>query len=205
LAHIPNGAATEYIVPLSKREARKRFDLPEDAPIVVAVSNGDMCREMRIFGEVLRQAPKSVFLLVGNVARPAWELAEQLAIDHRISRMGWVSDEDYPWVLGCADVCICPLEDSLNDRARWPTKILDFLTAGRATVTNPVGEVEALFRKSDVGVLAGHSDEEFAGEIVALFRAPERRFFLGEIARKVMVEEWDWRVRGAQIAGMMVA
>jgi glycosyltransferase involved in cell wall biosynthesis len=154
---------------------------------------------------VLRRAPKSVFLLVGNVARPAWELAEQLAIDHLIRRMGWVSDEDYPWVLGCADVCICPLEDSLNDRARWPTKILDFLTAGRATVTNPVGEVEALFRKSDVGVLAGYSEEEFAGEIVALFHAPERRRFLGEIARKVMVQEWDWRVRGSQIAGMMVA
>ncbi|HXE35254.1 MAG TPA: glycosyltransferase, partial [Verrucomicrobiae bacterium] len=153
----------------------------------------------------LRRAPKSVFLLIGNVARPAWELAEQLAIEDRIGRMGWVSDEDYPWILGCADVCICPLEDSLNDRARWPTKILDFLTAGRATVTNPVGEVGTLFCKSDVGVLAGYTDKEFAAEVVALFHAPDRRQFLGETARKVMVQQWDWRVRGPLIVGMMVA
>jgi hypothetical protein len=93
----------------------------------------------------------------------------------------------------------------LNDRARWPTKILDFLTAGRATVTNPVGEVGMLFRKSDVGVLAGYSDEEFAAEIVGLFHAPDRRRFLGETAREVMVQEWDWRVRGPKIAGMMVS
>jgi glycosyltransferase involved in cell wall biosynthesis len=205
LAHIPNGAPTEYITPKNRRAARERFRLPEDSPIIVAVSNGDMCREMRIFGEVLRRAPKSVLLLIGNVAPPAWELAEQLAIEDRIGRMGWVSDEDYPWILGCADVCICPLEDSLNDRARWPTKILDFLTAGRATVTNPVGEVGRLFCKSDVGVLAGYSDKEFAAEVLALFHAPDRRQFLGETARKVMVQQWDWRVRGPQIAGMMVA
>ena len=42
---------------------------------------------------------------------------------------------------------------------------------GGATVTNAVGEVETLFRKSDVGVLAGFSDEEFAAEIVALVHA----------------------------------
>ncbi len=205
VAYIPNGAPTDYIFPRDRKEARKRFRMPEDAPIVVAVSNGDMCREMRIFAEVLRQIPTAMFLMVGRISKAALALAERLAIDDRLARTGWVSDEDYPWVLGCADVCTCPLEDSLNDRARWPTKILDFLSAGRATVTNPVGEVETLFRKSDVGVLAGNSDEEFAGEIVSLFHQPERRHFLGEIARNVMVHEWDWSVRGRQIAGMMVA
>jgi glycosyltransferase involved in cell wall biosynthesis len=203
LAYIPNGAPTEYIQAKNREEARKRFRLPEDGPVVVAVRNGNMCREMRIFAEVLRQAPQAVFLLIGQMTRAACELAERLAIEHRICRMGWVSDEDYPWVLACADVCICPLEENLNDRARWPTKILDFLSAGRATVTNAVGEVEALFRKSEVGVLAGSPDQEFAAEIVALLHAPDRRQFLGELARKVMVQEWDWSVRGPQIAAML--
>ncbi len=203
VVHIPNGAPTDYILPRNRKEARERFGLREDLPILAAVSNGDMCREVRIFAQVLRQAPKALFLMVGNVSRSACELAERLAVDDRITRMGWVSDEDYPWVLGCADICICPLEDGLNDSARWPTKVLDFLTAGRATITTPVGEVEMLFRKSGVGVLAGHSDEAFAAEIVALLRAHDRRHFLGDIARKVMVHEWDWRVRGVQIAALV--
>jgi glycosyltransferase involved in cell wall biosynthesis len=205
VVYIPNGAPTDYILPQSRKVARARFRLPEDSPIVVAVSNGNMCREVRIFSEVLRRTPQAIFLMIGNISKPALALADRLAIDHRIATTGWVSDEEYPWVLGCADVCICPLEDGLNDRARWPTKILDFLTAGRPTVTTPVGEVETLFRKSEVGVLAGNSDEEFAGEIFALLQAPDRRHFLGQIARKVMVQEWDWRVRGPQIAGMMAA
>ncbi|HKV25371.1 MAG TPA: glycosyltransferase [Candidatus Acidoferrum sp.] len=205
VVHIPNGAPTDYIFPLDKKDARARFRLPLDAPVLVAVSNGSMCREVRIFCEVLRQAPKAVFLMVGNISRQALVLAEHLEIRERIAATGRVSDEDYPWALGCADVCICPLEDGLNDRARWPAKILDFLTAGRATVTNAVGEVERLFRQSDVGVLAGHSDQEFAGEIFELFQAPDRRKCLGELARKVMVDEWDWRIRGPQIAALVCA
>lgn len=203
IAHIPQGAPTDYILPRDREKSLERFRVPHDAPVIVAVSNGHMCREMRIFHEVLRRVPKAIFLIVGGVSAAALALAEKLALDDHVARAGWVTDENYPWALGCADVCICPLEDALNDRARWPGKILDFLAAGRATVTNPVGEVERLFRKSQVGVLANHSDEEFAQQIVSLLRAPDRRQFLGEMARSVMVQEWDWRVRGPQIAGMM--
>lgn len=200
---VPEGAQTDYIRPLARAEALRRFRIPEDACVVVAVSNGTMCREMRIFREVLREAPNAIFLWIGNVSRAALALAEHLAITDRIAPTGWITDEAYPWALGCADVCICPLLDGLNDRARWPSKILDFLAAGRATVTNPVGEVEPLFRGNEVGVLADHSDEGFAHQIVSLFRDSGRRRFLGELARNVMVQEWDWQVRGPQIAGLL--
>jgi glycosyltransferase involved in cell wall biosynthesis len=205
VSFIPNGAPTDYIVPQDSTATRRHFRLPEGAPILLAVRNGDMCREVRIFGEVLRQIPQAVLVMVGEIPQAALALAERLSVKDRIARTGRVSDEEYPLILSCGDVCMCPLEDSLNDRARWPTKILDFLTAGRATVTNAVGEVEALFRKRKVGVLAGHSDEEFAGEIVELWRGTERRRFLGELARKVMVAEWDWRIRGREIAGLVAA
>lgn len=203
IAFIPHGAPTDYIVPRNREHALERFGVPQDSPVLVAVSNGDMCREVRIFHEVLRQVPKAIFLLIGRISRIALALAEELALDDRLLQAGWVSDENYPWALGCADVCICPLKDGLNDRARWPGKILDFLAAGRATVTNPVGEVASLFRKSEIGVLAEHSSEAFAQQVVSLLRAPDRRQFLGDTARRVMVEEWDWRVRGPQIAGMV--
>jgi glycosyltransferase involved in cell wall biosynthesis len=205
VVYVPNGAPTDYIVPRNRLEARRRFGIPENSPTLLAVRNGDMCREMRIFREVLRAVPQALFLVIGSISQAALALAEELAISDRLVRTGWVSDEDYPWALACADVCACPLEDGLNDRARWPAKILDFLAAGRATVTNPVGEVARLFRSSEVGVLAEHAHEAFAEQIVSLFRAPARRHFLGEVARSVMVQEWDWRVRGPLIAGMMAS
>jgi len=201
--HVPEGAATDYITPFDQSDARRQFRLPQKAPIVVAVRNGDMCRHVRIFREVVRQVPEALFLMVGRESRPALDLAEHLGIADRVKSTGWVSDEAYPRCLACSDVCFYPLEEGQRDSARWPAKILDYLAAGRPVVTNSVGEVEGLFRQREVGVLTPQPDEEFAEAIVALLREPERRRFLGGQARKVMVEEWDWRVRGAQIAGLV--
>lgn len=203
IVQISEGAATDYIVPFCQRQARESVKLPLDVPILLQVRNGDMCREIRIFREVLRKVPNALFLMVGSPSRSALELAERLDISSRVYCTGWVSDEDYPVYLACADVCFCPLELSLCDQARWPAKILDYLSAGRATVTNPIGEVTDLFRRREVGVLAGHGDDEFAGELAALVLDLDRRQFLGTTARKTMVEEWDWHVRGRQIASML--
>jgi glycosyltransferase involved in cell wall biosynthesis len=205
VVHIPEGAATDYIVPLERRQAREQMKVPRDIPIVLAVRNDDSCREVRIFYHVLQQFPKARLLLVGSKPPAALALAERLGISGQILQTGWVSDDDYPFYLACADVCICPLEAGRNDAARWPAKILDFLSAGRATVTNAVGEVALLFGKSEIGLLAEHASEEFSGVIVELLRDEDRRNFLGRMARQVMVEEWDWRTRGQQITGMMAA
>ena len=121
----------------------------------------------------------------------------------RVVATGWVSDADYPRYLACADVCFLPLRDSLNDRARWPAKIHDYLSSGRATVTNDVGDLGPLFRKHEIGLLAGQADSELAEAIVTLFRDTDRRQYLGSRARELMVWEWDWQVRGRQIARIM--
>ncbi|HXR32527.1 MAG TPA: glycosyltransferase [Verrucomicrobiae bacterium] len=203
IVHLPEGAATDYILPMDRKSARAQMKMPEDAPILLAVRNGDSCREVRVLGEVLRRIPGAFLLLVGSESTAALQLAERLGISSQLISSGWVSDENYPQLLSCADVCICPLEEERNNQARWPAKILDFLASGCATVTNAVGEVETLFRKSQVGVLAEHGDAEFAQEVADLLLDEPRRRSLGEAARRVMVAEWDWRVRGAAIVELV--
>jgi hypothetical protein len=101
--------------------------------------------------------------------------------------------------LGSADVCICPLEDATNDRARWPAKILDFCSAARPVVTNDVGEVGELFRAQTIGVLAPHDDAGFADAIGALLDNLSVASELGERGRSVMVGDWDWTCRGPAV------
>ena len=95
------------------------------------------------------------------------------------------------------------LDDELGNRARWPAKILDYLSAGRAVVTNDVGEAGELFREREVGVLSGPSEEEMADGIVPLLENPTAARSLAESARRVMVQEWDWKLRGDGIASVV--
>jgi glycosyltransferase involved in cell wall biosynthesis len=200
---IPEGAATDYIVPQGLEGARRQLNIPAGLPLVVVIRNGDMCREVEAFREVLRHVPDAVLMMVGNTSTSALALAERLGILSRVLNTGWVSDADYPQYLACADVCFCPLEGGRNDRARWPAKILDFLSAGRATVTNPVGEVARLFRNHEIGVLAGQSATEMGRAIATLIEKPELRRHLGLASRQLMLSEWDWQFRGPQIAALL--
>jgi glycosyltransferase involved in cell wall biosynthesis len=96
-------------------------------------------------------------------------------------------------------VCFCPLDDNLKDHARWPAKILDFLAAGRATVTNDIGEAGSLFRQHPIGMLSQPGDEAFAESINSLLMDQSLRNYYAINARRLMEEEWDFRVLGKSI------
>jgi glycosyltransferase involved in cell wall biosynthesis len=199
ICHIPAAAASDYIQPFPKEPVRAKFNLPQNAPIILSVRSGNMHKEVMIFSQVLKQLPGAYYLMLGRPSISALEMAKELGISERILSTGWVSDENYPEYLACADVCFCPLEDGLNDRARWPAKILDFLTAGRATVTNGVGEVKTLFEQHEIGLLTGFTPAAFAEGIVSLMHDKERRNFLEGNARRLMEGEWDYKERGKLI------
>lgn len=199
IVHIPEGAATDYIRSLPVQEARSPFGFPQEAPMVLTGIDWEVDRSLEIFAALLRQTPAARLIVLGREHPVARKKAEELGIADRVHFTGWVSDEDYPRYIGCADVCFLSLKDTLLHRARWPAKILDYLAAGRPVVTNGVGEVLDLFTRYPVGVLAPYDVEAMADAIAHLLGDPERRLYLGQEARRVMVEEWDWRVRGKQI------
>ena len=201
---IPQGVDTEYCKPYPKRASREHLGLPVDRPIVLAVRNGDMCKEVRIFSYVLAQMPEALFVAVGRISALGRLLASELGIEHSVHWTGWVPDEDYPRYIACADVCFLPLDDgNINSHANWTGKFLDYLAVGRPVVANEVGEEGILVREHDVGLLAPQDEQGFADAVVALLRDEARCHYYGENARRLMVEKWDWRARGEQIAGVV--
>jgi len=199
IVYIPQGVDIDYIQPIPSCEVRLSLGLPENVPIVLTGLDWEMERSICIFAALLKRMPATHLIVLGREHPSAVRQAHELGISSQVHFTGWVSDEDYPRWIACADVCFLSLEDTLLHRARWPAKILDYLAAGRPVVTNGVGEVLDLFTQREVGVLAPYDIEAMAEAIAALLQDPERRLYYGQQARRVMVEEWDWRVRGEQI------
>jgi glycosyltransferase involved in cell wall biosynthesis len=200
IMHIPQGCDTEYLQDFPREQVRRRHGLPSDGRIVLSVKDGDMSRTVRIFREVLRQVPEALLVLVGSCDDKAKAVAESLGIGGSLHWAGRVSDEEYPEYIGCADVCLLPLREGRLNEARFPGKLLDYLGSGRPVVTNPVGDVGDLLRTRELGLAAGQADEEIGDAVVTLLRDPERSRHLGANARKVMVHEWEWKLRGAAVA-----
>jgi glycosyltransferase involved in cell wall biosynthesis len=200
IVHIPEGVDTDYIKPLPRQEMRSRFNISSDMPIVLTGPDWEIERSLNVFAAVLKWVPNALLIVLGREHPPAVSKAQELGIAGQVYFTGWVSNENYPRYIACTDVCVLSMEDILLHRARWPARILDYLAAGRPVVTNGVGEVLDLFTQREVGVLAPYDIEAMAEAIAALLQDSEHRVYYGQQARRVMVEEWDWRVRGKQIA-----
>ncbi len=203
VVYVPQGIDTEYCRSFPKEEVRRLYGIPDDTPVLATGLDGDMRRHVRIFHSVLKRIPNAFLVVVGSVQEPARVLGEQLGIAKSILWTGWVSDEDYPRYISCADICFLPLENNLNNRARFPGKVLDYLCAGRPVVTNDVGEVGLLFQSRQIGQLSGQESEEFAESAMGLLRDPDLCHYLGGNARRVMVKEWDWTTRGPLIGSIV--
>jgi len=199
LVRIPEGAATDYIAPMDKGAARSKLGLAAGAHVVAAVTDSGIGRTLRIFHEIARRDPRAALLVIGRIQPDLVQIAKSLGVGERVHVAGWVSDQDYPLYLAAADVCISPLYDNTNDQARWPAKILDYLSAGRAVVTNDVGEAGALFRARRVGALAPHDEQGFAESTLDLLCDPAEATAMGAAARSLMLREWDWSHRGPAI------
>jgi glycosyltransferase involved in cell wall biosynthesis len=82
-----------------------------------------------------------------------------------------------------------------------PVKLLDSMAAGRPLVVTPRLEVRALVERHDVGLVAGgETVDDLADALRTLVTDADRARILGERARQVAVEHFDWAVVGERVA-----
>lgn len=197
---IPQGVDTEYVRPMSMERSRATIGIPHEDLVLLTGSDDGTTLAIDVFATVLRVVPSARLVVLGREQISAQRRVEELGIADKVYFTGWVSDEDYIRYVACANVCFLPLKDCTLNQARWPAKILDYLAAGRPVVTNGVGDVRDLFTQHRVGLLAPHDIQSMAEVIAELLRDKEQQHFLGVKARQLMEDEWDWQIRGKQIA-----
>ncbi|MFH1085394.1 MAG: glycosyltransferase family 4 protein [Chloroflexota bacterium] len=128
-------------------------------------------------------APGAQLYVVGK--SPHARLAP-LAEDASVTLTGYV--EDILPYFGGADVYVVPLRVGGGTRL----KVLEALAAGRAIVTTALG-AEGIALRPGEHALVADSPADFGRAILALLADPAQRARLGAAARRLAVDEYDWR------------
>ncbi len=194
--YIPSGADVETIRPLPKAEMRKQLGLPETGKIIgyVGFINYDVECMIRAFPLVQQRFPDVILLLVGQKYPITQQLCRENNITRGIHEVGIVPFEELPGYLACADVLLLPFTNKICNIGRGPIKLGDYMASGRPIVTQPVGDLRAVFTEDDpIGLLAGDSPEEFAQAICELLSEPERAEQYGRNARRLAEEKYSWQ------------
>ncbi|HSJ23521.1 MAG TPA: glycosyltransferase [Longimicrobiales bacterium] len=196
---IPNGCQPALIRELDRSEARAALGLV-DGPFIAAhlgrLTPADMAFLMSAWRIVWQHQPGSTLVLAG---RPGCTVPADLMEAGAVRVTGFVDAADRDRWLGAADACLVALPDTIGNRGRWPSKINDYLGAGRATIITDVGDAADLVRTAGLGHVTPATPEGFARGIV---NAAGNRALLDESGRRArLLAEGDlaWPALAARV------
>ncbi len=111
-----------------------------------------------------------------------------------------VSNEDYAQLLFCAEGLLIPLRPTVQDTARFPNKVGEYVASGNPMVTTAVGEIAYYFKDQITAFVADAYEEEcFAQKMQSLIDHPERAKEMGEAAKQLGYRVFDYRSNGCQL------
>jgi glycosyltransferase involved in cell wall biosynthesis len=202
ICHIPGGTTSENCFVRTKEECRRYAKMPLEGPIL-GFSSADSHLDMEIIMDslvlVAQKYPTVKLIITGQAKKDIFSLVKKNNLQDNVIFLGFLSKEDYPWYLGCADMFLLPMADRPYNYGRWPNKMCDYLSLGRPTVSNPIGDIKTLFEKHDVGLLADWSPEDFANKIVYLLDHPDVSEKYSQTALTVAKDEYDWEILAAKL------
>lgn len=203
ILHLPGGTLPGLFVDRSIEVCRRRIGLALSAP-VVGFSSLDTHLDVNLILDALSHVasrhPDVVMIITGDAQKPVHDLVAELGLKSNVLFTGFVPLDELPWILGCADVFVLPFPDRIRNRGRWPNKIGDYMSLGRPTVTNPVGDIKGLFDSAEIGMFAEWDARDFSTKINFLIENPEIAARMGENARRLAVSTYSWEqlVEGLQ-------
>jgi len=197
ICRLPGGTLPDLFQSRTIEECRARMGLPVD-DVMLGFSSMDTHFDLELVmaaaAIVKRKYPNMKLLITGRAGDAVREIAGKHGVEENLHLTGFLPFEELPWALGCANLFLLPFPEKIFNVGRWPNKIGDYMSIGRPTVSNPVGDIKPLFEEDRIGLLAREDPEDFAEQILCLLDNPDLARELGENARRTAVEKYDWRV-----------
>lgn len=132
-----------------------------------------------------------------------WAEVRRGELRDRVNLVGYLSRSELLGLYERAHALLIPLFDDQQSRARFPTKIGEYLAAARPVVTNAVGEIPHYLTNGVDAVLCPPGDHRaFGRAIIDLLNDPERAALIGRRGRVVAETRFHYALHGATLARM---
>ncbi len=192
IMHLRQGSDVESIHPLDQSAARRFLRWPE-APRVIGHLGLLYPRDADfLFAayDIIRDNLPDVRLFL--IGRHRCDLDRYRAGADGWVETGPVSHEHLGQYLAACDLLLLPLADTLANRGRWPSRVNDYLAAGRPVVATAVGDVAALIKEYDVGAVTPPVAADFAATAIDWLQDRKRRDAAGRQARLLAETRLAW-------------
>lgn len=164
---------------------------------------------IRSFAHIAVKFPDCSFKIIGHytetLKRDIFNLVELLGINRgQIILTGYVSRKELIELQSNATALLAPLEDDERSKARFPTKLGEYLASGRPVVTNSVGEINRFLKDGETAFIALPGDEEaFARKVEQAISNPELANRVGLTGRQVAEQSFHYSKHGRRFVAFL--
>ncbi len=193
ILELPNGADTNRLRPIERKQARQALGLSLEEPMIGYVGSAfpSDLRLMAAAFENLHTLRPDVRLL--RLGQHTYSIAPHLKEKGVLIEPGWLSDEELNLYMAACDIFWLPLVNSGANQGRWPAKLTDYMSVGRPILATRVGDIETLFEQEALGRLADDTPEDIVEQTLALLEEdPERHEQYGATGQRLIRERFNW-------------
>ena len=198
LHYLQQGCDPTAVQPRDRNAARAALGIARDARIVLhlgVLTPGDYALLHSAFEDVRATDPDAKLVLAGRTGIRIPNLNASTTITGEI-----LFDTLLNW-LAAADVCAIPARDTIGNRGRWPSKLNDYLAAGRAVVMPRVGDAGAAVAAHGLGWVSDSNPQSFGAALCEALGNRAERERAEVAARRIAESDFAW----PRIAGELAA
>ena len=191
---LPNGCDCVGVQALDRAQARRQLNLPVRECLLVHVgvlTPGDLELLLNAFSLARGEQPKLHLALVGRTAIRVGQIPG-------VTVTGPVTTSQLHNWIAAGDACVVPCRNTIGNRGRWPSKVNDYLAAGRPVVMPRVGDAGELIAQSCAGWATSANAESLAGGMLAAL-VPSDRDRAGGVARLLARQVLAWPLLAQQL------
>jgi glycosyltransferase involved in cell wall biosynthesis len=198
LTAVPMGFKPQLAVPA----ATQLEVIPPNVPSVLYLGSLSRGRRldflMRVMAKIAREIPEARLYLVGKAEVAADEEnlrqeAARLGIQSSVVFVGQLPQPEALRYVQGADVCVSPLYPTPVFNVASPTKLIEYMSLGKAVVANTQPEQQMLIEESGGGYCVPYEEDAFAAAILQLLRAPHLARVMGERGRRYALQHRNYR------------
>ncbi len=124
--------------------------------------------------------------------------------DGRVTGVGYIDRDSLLRMYRDAAALLIPLFDDLSSRARFPTKIGEYLMSGRPVVATAVGEIERFFCDGETAYVAAPGNPSaFADKLLEILDDPQGAAAVGSAGRALAERTFGYKLQGPRLAAFI--
>jgi colanic acid biosynthesis glycosyl transferase WcaI len=201
-------AADEFTSDITPEDAKQQWDISGRFIVSYIGTHGnahDLWTVLRAAKVTASTNPEVLFLFAGGgaEAEQLQEYASSTGLTN-VRFLGQIERGDIPSLLNASDVCLATLRDSPVFNTVVPTKLYEYMAAGRPVICSVPGEAAAMIECEGTGLYVPPADPEaLAAAVRSLLSDPERRAAMGNAGLRAVRRDTSWESRAAAYLEIM--